>query len=51
MHSVILYYLQKVINMISIKIINCVKSIKLNLQLLKILNNKILILMILKNKK
>lgn len=51
MPSVILYYLQKVINMISIKIINYVKNIKLKLLLLKILNNKIFQQIKLKNKK
>ena len=51
MLSVILYYQLKDINMIFIKIINYVKNIKLKLLLLKILNNKIQILMIYKNKK
>ena len=51
MPSVTVYYIIKAINMISIKIINYVKNIKLKLLLLKILNNKILILMILKKKK
>jgi len=41
----------KDINMTFIKTINYVKNIKLKLLLLKILNNKIQILMIYKNKK